>query len=61
MLIEQLTLIACFPVEGHIISHKLWSVKEAQKSFSYRELKAALGLESYLPLLEGTQRLLDEL
>ena len=56
MLIEWLTLIACFPVEGHIISHKLWNVEEAQKSSSYRELKAvSLGLESYLPLLEGTQ------
>ena len=36
------------------ISHKLWSVDEAQKSSSYRELKAVpLGLESFLPLLKG--------
>ena len=36
------------------ISHKLWSVDEAQKSSSYRELKAvSLGLESFLPLLKG--------
>ena len=36
------------------ISHKLWSVEEAQKSSSYRELKAvSLGLESFLPLLKG--------
>ena len=35
------------------ISHKLWSVAEAQKSSSYRELKAVpLGLESFLPLLK---------
>ena len=38
----------------HTISHKLWSVDEAQKSSSYRELKAvSLGLESFLPLLKG--------
>ena len=36
------------------ISHKLWSVEEAQKSSSYRERKAvSLGLESFLPLLKG--------
>ena len=36
------------------ISHKLWSVDEAQKSSSYRELKAvSLGLESFFPLLKG--------
>ena len=36
------------------ISHKLWGVDEAQKSSSYRELKAVfLGLESFLPLLKG--------
>ena len=36
------------------ISHKLWSVDEAQKSSSYRELKAVSpGLESFLPLLKG--------
>ena len=36
------------------VSHKLWSVDEAQKSSSYRELKAvSLGLESFLPLLKG--------
>ena len=36
------------------ISHKMWSVEEAQKSSSYRELKAiALGLESFLHLLQG--------
>ena len=36
------------------ISHKLWSAEEAQKSSSYRELKAiSLGLESFLPLVKG--------
>ena len=36
------------------ISYKLWGVDEAQKSSSYRELKAVfLGLESFLPLLKG--------
>ena len=36
------------------ISHKLWSAEEAQKSSSYRELKAvSLSLESFLPLVKG--------
>ena len=36
------------------ISHKMWSVEEAQKRSSYRELKAiSLGLESFLPLVKG--------
>ena len=36
------------------IAHKMWSVEEAQKSSSYRELKAiSLGLESFLQLLQG--------
>ena len=36
------------------MSHKLWSVDEEQKSFSYREPKAvSLGPESFLPLLKG--------
>ena len=36
------------------ISHKMWSVEEAQKSSSYRELKAiSLGLESFLLLVKG--------
>ena len=36
------------------ISHKLWKVDDAQKSSSYRELKAvSLGLESFLALLKG--------
>ena len=35
------------------IFHKLWSVDEALKSSSYRELTAvSLGLESFLPLLK---------
>ena len=35
------------------ISHKMWSVEEAQKSSSYRELKAIfLGLESFLLLVK---------
>ena len=37
------------------ISHKLWSVEEAQKSSSYRELKAiSLGLESFCLYLKDT-------
>ena len=36
------------------ISHKMWGVEEAQKSSSFRELKAiSLGLESFLPLVKG--------
>ena len=36
------------------ISHKMWSAEEAQKSSSYRELKAiSLGLESFLLLVKG--------
>ena len=36
------------------ISHKLWSVEEAQKSSSYKEFKAvSLSLESFLLLLKG--------
>ena len=46
---------ASYMLEFHnTISHKMWSVEEAQKSSSYRELKAiSLGLESFLPLVKG--------
>ena len=46
---------ASYMLEFHnTISHKMWSVEEAQKSSSYRELKAiSLGLESLLLLVKG--------